>query len=685
MSHDKPWQSISNPKACEATASFLTPPAENCIAIWWGWSGPVTEEVIARDLDTLRAMGARSVLIEAGYDMVHPYLSDGWFKTVALAVEHARRRGMRVWVEDEGKYPSGFAGGKFSKERPDLCMQALVVSESVKLEAGQTILRTLSASAVGAIAVNLDSQEGLRLDTDGNRLEWTAPAGNWEVRIVEHQFKTSQTRCVNNPTKGKDETNSLCDYLNSEATGQFIEWTHEGCKKHFGHEFGKTFMGFMSDEPDFARMPWTASLLDEFKRIKGYDLRPHLASFFSPKPDEKARRAKADFWDVWSDMFRRNFFAPIGDWCQANGLEYIAHLNCEDKMPTCVKAEGDFFRPMRHVHMPGIDTIWDQIWPGKVSNFPRLASSAAHLFGHPRAFSESFAAYKPIPNVDEARWIMNYQLVRGINMFLVMFYACSVTTNEKPYGFFASPQFPSLVEYANRACYLLAMGRPAASIALYHPTTSMWLGDDDSNSSALELARLLTECQRDFDFVDEYALSSMLTSRDGLLTNQSGQSYRAVVIPSVTVISKTALDRLKAFAASGGSVIFLGRTPTLMVDKTFVDASEPTDISWALREPSGQLTDAVLRALPKPDVVLNRQCPDVKYIHRCLEDADLYFFFNEGTESLSLEATLEGDGQAQLWDAATGQVKSIKSAAGNGNVRLPLELGPHETKFIVVG
>jgi len=681
----RPWQTIRSLPTSEIAAAFQFPPPENCIAVWWGWCGPVTEKVIATDLDALHAMGFRSVLIEAGYDMAHPYLSNGWFQTIKLAAEHAKRRGMRVWVEDEGKYPSGFAGGKFTKERPDLSMQALLVAQTIKVTGGEKLTVGVSDAAVGAITANLDDQTSHLLPVDDGELRWTAPRGNWEVRIIEHQFKTSQTRSVNNPTRGKDETNSLCDYLNPEASKQFIAWTHEQYKKHIGSEFGRTFMGFMSDEPDFARMPWTARLPDEFIDRKGYDVRPWLAAFFAPQPNEQTQRVKADFWDVWSDMFREGFFGQIGRWCRDNGVEYIAHLNCEDRMPVCVRAEGDFFRQMREVHMPGIDTIWDQIWPGKVSDFPRLASSAAHLFGRPRAFSESFAAYKPIPNVEQARWIINYQLVRGINMFLIMYYACSVTTGEQQYPFFASPDFPALVSYANRACYLLSMGRPAAKIALYHPTTSIWLGDDDSNTSLLDIARKLSEQQRDFDFVDEYSLSSMLTLKNGTFTNLSGQNYCAVIIPSVTAISKAALDRLKSFAASGGSVIFLGRLPRLLVEKTFLHASAPDDVSWATCEPSGQFTPDVINALPRPDVVLSQPCPEVKYLHRKWKDADFYFLFNEGEQHLSLSVLLEGSGQAQLWDPASGTIEKAGSdPAADGMTEIHIDIPVHGSAFVVL-
>ena len=74
----------------------------------------------------------------------------------------------------------------------------------------------------------------------------------------------------------------------------------------------------------------------------------------------------------------------------------------------------------------------------------------------------------------------------------------------------------------------------------------------------------------------------------------------------MTVITRASLDRLHAFAKQGGKVIFVGKTPTLVVDKTFLDAKEVPDLSFAtLVESSGDITPAVLAALPAPDVKLD--------------------------------------------------------------------------------
>lgn len=338
------------------------------------------------------------------------------------------------------------------------------------------------------------------------------------------------------------------------------------------------------------------------------------------------------------------------------------------------------------MQIPGIDTIWNQIWPGNIADFPKYASSAAHLFGRCYAFTESFAAYRTRPNAEQAQWVINYQLVRGINLVEVM--SASATSGDRGglRGWMKSEQFPAIVAYVNRACYLLSQGRPGASIAVYCPTTSLWLGDKNTDPNFLQMARQLLERQRDFDFVDEQSLNYILKLDKEGLRNLSGQHYQTVIIPSVSVISKTALDRLRQFSASGGRVIFLGRPPSEIVEKTFLKAAGPVDIQWAVREPSGQFTDRVMEALPKPDVVLEPSCPAVKYLHRRWRDADLYMVFNESNEKLSCKATLSGEGRVQLWNPATGNIDiPIGISSDKNRVHLPLSLEPYETKYIVVG
>ena len=224
--------------------------------------------------------------------------------------------------------------------------------------------------------------------------------------------------------------------------------------------FGNDHLGFRGDEPDYSigGLPWTPKFFDTFQQVKGYDIRPYLGALLmsqgggrprppasgaartaatSPQSDRRhpcraahspneltdaELRAKGDYYDVFSQMFRDGFFKPQGLWCAAHGVEYQVHLNHEEMEMQLVRSEGEFERDMKYVEVPGIDAIWHQIWTDTISDYPRLASSAAHIYGHPRSFTESFAAYRPAPDVTMARYILNEQMVRGINVIETMMY-----------------------------------------------------------------------------------------------------------------------------------------------------------------------------------------------------------------------------------------------------------------------
>jgi|WetSurMetagenome_2_1015567.scaffolds.fasta_scaffold00047_65 hypothetical protein len=687
-----PWQKISFPLARDISPTFANPPAENGIILWWGWDGRMSDTVIKRDLDRIKGMGFSGVMVEAGYGMQEAYLSPGWFALVKIAVKEAKLRGMKVWIEDEGKYPSGFAGGKFSNERPDLKMQGLIITERIDIKAGEKIEKELPWYSLSAVAYNSDNKSSEIIDITSGKLNWTAPEGTWKIYIAGHRFRSSVTRSVNNPSRGKDTTASLMDYLNPLATRQFLDWTHQQYKNSFGDEFGKTFMGFMGDEPDFAYTPWTGNILEEFKTKKGYDVQPWLASFFLPQLSEETLRAKADYWDVWSDLYRDNFFNVQAEWCRNNNIDYIVHLNHEDQIPGLVKSSGDFFKNMRNVGIPGVDAIWAQIWMDHIADYPKLASSAAHLYGKPRAFTESFAAFTHKPSVSQAKWVLDYQLVRGINFIQVMFMSASTPRPgqpsqasapvQRPAGqapspaFFLTDTFPPVARYLNRASFLLSQGIPAASTGIYFPSLSLWYGDSESSTSALEIARILTENQRDFDFIDEQALTSLLKTDTGTFTNLSGQLYNAIIIPSINAISAKSLVKLKEFALSGGKVIFAGSLPGLSVDKNFMSAVNPGNLSWAVLEETGNLARRLDNLLPPSDFKIDKVLPQVKYLHRKWKDADLYFIFNESKEPVSFNMTFTDNGKKEIWDANTAKITSFKGSL--------MSLKPWDSSFIII-
>ncbi|MGD1068867.1 MAG: glycosyl hydrolase [Bryobacteraceae bacterium] len=709
----RPWQQITAPSLREVAANFKTPPHEyGAIQPFASWNGADARERMVADLDRLAANGIFIVNMSPGRGGTKYYLSPEHMSLVKFAVEQASKRGMKLWFQDESDYPSGFAGGRISEEYPQLTMQGIDADIRINVMPGQTLKMPTPPDTLGALAVFAQTGAVVTVPIDSGGINWRAPAPPngaggyprpWELMLVRHIFRSSPTRNFSREdgTRAKDSQYSLIDYLNPDATRAFLKVTHETYKQTVGDAFGKTVLGFFGDEPDYtAFIPWTPKLLDLFRAQKGYDLQPYLPLFFAPKMTPEAWRAKADYYDVWSGIFRESFFGVQAAWCAENNVEYLVHLNHEEQgsrleLPEDLwRNEGDFFRDMRHVEVPGIDNL-TQLIPSLVhtpdgawnvnNNFPKLASSAAHLFGRPKVWTEGAGGL----GID-GKYQLDFQLVRGVNALQISLPimqrggapgAAPLAAAPVP------PQAPLLAWYTDRAGYLMAIGRPAAQVGLYHPVNSLWMGYEEADRSMTKLGWQLFERQIDWDYFDEQSLSSVATIEGGGFKNLSGQVYKAIVVPSTLVITRAGLERFQAFVKAGGELIFVGKTPTLIVDKTFLNAKDVPDLSFAtLIEPAGDITARVIAALPKPDVKLDSAVPRLTYTHRSWRDAEMYFFFNESTETVSRMATVAGHGQAQVWDLATGEIHPMSGAVVEADsVRVPLVLGAYEAKVIVVG
>ena len=189
---DRDWQKLVVPTAAQAAGDFANPPPEYGITMWWFWNGEMSEANIRRDLAEMRSRGIRAVMLWPYNGLTGlEYLSPAWFERVRYAVGQARELGMRVWLMDEGCYPSGFVGGKVTRERPGQRMQVLVAR----------------------------------------------PAGQGKVE-VKPEYRTSATRYIHAPGFRKDDTYSLFDALDPQATRDFLADVHEQYKKYIGDEFG---------------------------------------------------------------------------------------------------------------------------------------------------------------------------------------------------------------------------------------------------------------------------------------------------------------------------------------------------------------------------------------------------------------------------------------------------------------
>src|SRR5665811_397980 len=123
----RPWQQVTVPSVRDVAANFKAPPHEyGSIQSFTSWNGPDAKERMARivqDLDRFAANGVFVINMSPGRGEPK-YLSAEHMQQVKFVVQEAKKRGIKLWIQDECDYPSGFAGGLVSERYPQLTMQA---------------------------------------------------------------------------------------------------------------------------------------------------------------------------------------------------------------------------------------------------------------------------------------------------------------------------------------------------------------------------------------------------------------------------------------------------------------------------------------------------------------------------------------------------------------------------------
>jgi hypothetical protein len=216
-----------------------------------------------------------------------------------------------------------------------------------------------------------------------------------------------------------------------------------------------------------------------------------------------------------------------------------------------------------------VDVIWRQLFPatdynpGESSPFPRYASSVAHQQGHMLAMTESFGIYGNAFTPDQMKWVIDYQMLRGINMYVFGYYNVS---NAGQWMLLFEPHSGPVVpwwdmekpyfEYMARTGQILADGRPAVDIAVYFDTRGFWAGGSEMEVAGAmhhAVSKTLDKMNCEYEFVDDDALATA-EIRDGRL-HVGAMSYSTFVLPTSKWMRKDARAKLEEFKRAGGKIL----------------------------------------------------------------------------------------------------------------------------------
>jgi hypothetical protein len=508
------------------------------------WNDDLDEAAVLGQLRDIAGAGFRGVTLSAriGLSRRIGYLTDEYLRLVRLAVDECARLGLAVMLYDEASYPSGSANGAVVARDPAFAARCLVpvvrdvvgpADEYWRPALGRDLDARLLAVVVRRVVdgAPVPDRAALLPVRAPGVVHLELPDGAWQVCAV---FDASSGGTIRGAFTEQDDGSALAppaaDLLDPDAVAAFLELTHDAYARALGEHLGTTVVAMFTDEPfllgrghrPLAR-PYTRGLEDDAAAALG-------------RPVDDVLRSLPELWDAgagtrpggtdpdatgfaraWSDVVRARldavFYGAQAAWCAEHGLALTGH-----------PAEPDDLATSSRLHWPGQDTVWRWVVPGDgtaldgpESAAPKVAASAARLRAGGPAITEVLGAYGWQLSLDEARWLLDWYLSRGVTTLVLHAFFASVRggrafESEPDLGPHNSwwPHLPPLVAYVRRMADLLAVAPPVWPVGVLCRPDAVPTGP---------AVRALLENQVDFGYVPrERAVSTdhaVLVDPDG--------------------------------------------------------------------------------------------------------------------------------------------------------------------------
>lgn len=674
-----------NEKPTLSEALFRHPGSEYRAAPFWAWNCKLEREELLRQLDVLKEMGMGGAHMHVRTGMATPYLSDEFMELIQACVEKCRKEHMLAWLYDEDRWPSGAAGGMVTKEQRYRARHLLFTANpygeqqtgKASHEMSGNPTRSDSGRLLACYDITLDSngclQRAVRIDPQAE-----AQGRKWYA-YVETDLPNPW---YNNQT--------YVNTLDPEAIRRFLEVTHERYLQAVGKDFGGLVPAIFTDEPQFSRksclgfaadakdviLPWSDDVPDTFRQAWGEDLLAHLPELIWELPDGQVSLIRYHYHDHIAERFASAFADQCGEWCAKHGLMLTGHMNEEPTLLSQTSVLGEAMRSYRSFQLPGIDMLcgWWEFTTAK------QAQSAVHQYGRPGMLSELYGVTGWAFDFRGHKLHGDWQAALGVTVRVPHLSWVSMKGEAKrDYPASINYQSPwwssySLVEdHFARVNAAMTRGKPLVRVGVIHPIESYWLhwGPEEQTHGIRQqledqfqnITRWLLLGGIDFDFICESLLPSQC-AQGGAPLLVGEMAYDAILVPGCETLRATTLERLEAFQAAGGRLIFLGNAPRL-------EDARPSGRGQALYQAALQVPfarEAVLEALRPVRMVELRNKNGTRtenLLHQLRRDGDgLWLFIAHGglpynpdvSKRQEITITLPGNYTVRVYDTQTGNI-----------------------------
>ncbi|WP_242151875.1 glycosyl hydrolase [Sphingomonas sp. BAUL-RG-20F-R05-02] len=540
-----------------------------------------------------------------------------------------------------------------------------------------------------------------RMRPDGT-LDWTPPPGRW--RIIRLGYSLLGT--TNHPAT--DEATGLeVDKFDRTAVRAYLDHYLGMYRAVTGPDLlgAAGVRTMVTDSIEVGASNWTPKLIEQFKKLRGYDPTPWLPTLTGVLigTREQSDRFLYDYRRTLADLISSEHYGTVTDVAHQSGLSLYGEA-LESNRPTL----GDDMAMRRHADVP-MGAMWafgrrQAPSPNYVADI-KGAASVAHLYGQNIVGAESMTAA-------DAPWafgpadlkrVIDLEFALGVNRPVIHTSVHAPVDDKLPglslggIGQFFNRQesWAELarpwVDYIARNAFLLQQGRNVADVGFIYgeegPLTALY-GETGIRGAPTA---------NGYDFIDSATLLNALRNDGDAVVSPGGARYRLLYLAgSSDRMTLATLRKLAALVEGGATVAGLkpSGSPSLgeatkeytaLSSKLWPGGAEARigkgrmlatrDIDTALREadirPDFTFTGASRAAL-------------IPFVHRQLADGDSYYLVNRRDQPETIEAHFRVVGKApQIWHAETGRSEPVSYRIEHGETIVPLTMAGEDSFHVV--
>ena len=540
------------------------------------------------------------------------------------------------------------------------------------------------------------------LQADGT-LAWTPPPGSWRVL----RFGYSLVGTENHPAP-PEGTGLEVDKYDGDAVAQYLRDYLAIFRDASGGMVGEHGIGaILTDSIEAGASNWTPRMMEHFERLRGYDPRPWLPALAGVLVGSRAQSDAFlfDFRRTLVDLLAEQHYKTVADFAHEQGLEVYGEA-LEDNRPSL----GDDMAMRAHADYP-----MAAYWAHPRDREPRPtyigdmkgAASVGHLYGRNVVAAESLTSagfpwalapvdLKPLIDIQFAhginRPVIHSSVHQPVDDYLPGMSMLSIGQFFNRHVTWADMARP-WVDYMARSSYLLQQGRNVADVLYFHgeeaPLTALFAGN-----RLPDLPSVFA-----YDFANADVILNQLSVDDGELVASSGARYKVLYLGGTSSrMTGKVLEKLLELAGQGAVITGAApeKSPSLADDpqRFSVQASRLALIGSERGAAKGRFiqTREIDTTLLELGVVADFSFTaeegdaELMFLHRHLDDGEIYFVANRRNEAVRGEARFRVTGRVpEIWRADSGAIEPVSYRFDGDQTVIPLDMSPEDAFFIVFG